>query len=195
MNTVTSLLVTSAASSMPSNMRSFTTSPPTLQSLGTAVPMPTGTVTCIDGSVVMMAKDCLNGVSGATVNTLDITIINEPMAADLAAATGANSLAGCLLSNAKADVSSIVGNPQLAIAAGLTSASGNILPTVATGDILPTATAILSNAPNSILSSIAKHIPNAGESMLNQLMNGAPTNLPASPQPPALGIAKGRRRG
>jgi hypothetical protein len=143
----------------------------------------------------MMAKDCLNGVSGATVNTLDITIINEPMAADLAAATGANSLAGCLLSNAKADVSSIVGNPQLAIAAGLTSASGNILPTVATGDILPTATAILSNAPNSILSSIAKHIPNAGESMLNQLMNGAPTNLPASPQPPALGIAKGRRRG
>jgi hypothetical protein len=157
--------------------------------------MPTGTVTCIDGSVVMMAKDCLNGMSGATVNTLDITIINEPMAADLAAATGINGLAEGLLGNAKADASSIVGNPQLAVAAGLTSASENILPTVAIGDTLPSATAIPGNAPNSILSSIAKHVPNAGESMLNQLMNGVPTNLPVSPQPPALGIARGRRRG
>jgi hypothetical protein len=82
-------------------------------------------------------------------------------------------------------------------AVSFTSAMGNIFPTATSTNILPTATAIASNQPESF-----KHVPNAAESMLNQLMNGVPAGTPVSSalggqlpqQTPALGIARRKRR-
>ncbi|KAE9366763.1 hypothetical protein N431DRAFT_487265 [Stipitochalara longipes BDJ] len=236
-HTVASLPATSAASLLESS----TTGLATLQSLGFIVPITTGTVTCIDGSVVMVANDCLNGVCAPT-NNVGITI---------------NTLAGRLLSTAQADDSSLLRTAQ-PVAAGLgnlalfstpnvanqlspqTSALPAIpnpnptalseisklmlagvptnLPVVNTqpnaavlGDAaritLPIVTAgaitpALNNLPSSMLSATTKRASNAAENMFNQLMNGLPTNSPVLSSPtiqmppaPALGIARGRRRG
>jgi hypothetical protein len=150
--------------------------------------MATGTITCIDGSVVMEANDCLNGVPGTSSNVVGITIINEPMAADMA-----NHLAVDAASSTTATTPSPAASTRLMAAVSFTV----VLPTVTTTSIIPTATAIISNQPDSF-----KHAPNAAESMLNQLMNGVPAGIPVSSAPggqlpqqtPALGLARGRRR-
>jgi hypothetical protein len=154
--------------------------------------MATGTVTCIDGSVVMAANDCLNGVPGTLSNVVGITIINEPMAADLA-----NRLDVAPASSTTAVTPLLEASTQLMAAVSFTSTVGNVLPTVTTTNILPTATAAASNEPNSF-----NHAPNAAESMFNQLMNGVPAGIPLSSasggqlaqQTPALGIARRQRR-
>lgn len=192
MNTIPSFLPSSASSSIPANTGNFTTSTPTLQSLGTPVPMATGTITCIDGSVVMATNECLNGVSATPSNVVGITIINEPMAADMA-----NRLAVDSASSTAAATPSFGASTQPMAAVSFTSAVGNFLPTVTTSNILPTATATESNEPDSFNRS-----PNAAENMLNQLMNGVPAGNPVSSalagqlpqQTPALGIVRGRRR-
>jgi hypothetical protein len=191
-NTVASILASSTESSIPVSTRSLTTSAPTLQSLGTAVSMPTGTVTCIDGSIVMGANDCLNDVPGTASNAVGITIINEPMAADLA-----NRLVGDPAMSSTSATSLLEASSQLTAIAGFTSVAGTTLPTVTATNIIPTATVAISSEPNSF-----KHAPNAAESMLNQLMNGAPAGTPVSSasasqlpqQTPALGIARRQRR-
>jgi hypothetical protein len=195
MNTVATLLATPPPSSTFSNMGSITTNPPTLMSLGSMVSMPTGTVTCIDGSIVMMANECLNGLRTAA-NTVDITIINMPMAADAAAAASINDLAGGVFSTAKAVSSPLLGNAQ-PVAAGLGNIAAITLPT-ANPNLLPTTTAAQGNIPNNT----PKHASNAAENVFNQLMSGATTNSPVlmapasqlPPLPPALGTARGRRR-
>ncbi len=188
MNTIPSFLLSSASPSTPENTRSFTTSAPILQSLGAAVSIASGTVTCIDGSVVMAANDCLNGVLATTLDSVGITIINEPMAADLA-----NRLTVDTASSTTAATVSLEASTQLMAAVSFTSAVRNVLPTVTTTNILPTATAAISNEPSSF-----QHAPNAAESMLNQLMNGVPAGTPVLSAPgvqlpqqtPALGIAR-----
>jgi hypothetical protein len=174
-------------------MGSITTNPPTLMSLGSMVSMPTGTVTCIDGSIVMMANECLNGLR-TTSNTVDITIINMPMAADAAAAASINDLAGRVFSTAKA-----VSSPLLSNAQPPAACLGNIAP-IATSNVATqlfppindqTALPVFPNGNPTVLSAVSKLI-----------MNGVPTNsavlmAPAGqlpPLPPALGIARGRRR-
>ena len=191
-STITSLLASSTSSLITANTTSLITSAATLQSLGTAVPMATGIITCIDGSVVMEANECLNGVPGTSSNVVGITIINEPMAADMA-----NHLAVDAASSTTATPPSPAASTQLMAAVSFTSAMGNIFPTATSTNILPTATAIASNQPESF-----KHAPNAAESMLNQLMNGVPAGTPVSSarggqlpqQTPALGIARRQRR-
>lgn len=167
LNPVASLLVTSSAT--PSSLS-------TLHPLGFPVSMDTGTITCVDGSVVMTAKDCLNGVFGATrtdtVNTLGITIINKAMAAFSATPTSISGLAGGLLRTPNADVSSVLGNAQHTAGAGLTNAAGNIL---------PTATAALNNVPGNLLSGDAKDVTEAATNVVSQLstiVNGQSTVLP-----------------
>jgi hypothetical protein len=154
--------------------------------------MATGTITCIDGSIVMEANECLNGVPRTSSNVVGITIINEPIAADMA-----NHLAVDAASSTTATTPSPAASTQLMAAVSFTSAMGNVLPTVTLTNILPTATAIISNQPDSF-----KHAPNAAESMLNQLMNGVPAGIPVSSAPgsqlpqqaPALGIPRRQRR-
>jgi hypothetical protein len=188
LNTISSLVASSKSSLITANTGSLITSAATLQSLGTAVAMATGTITCIDGSVVMEANDCLNGVPGTSSNVVGITIINEPMAADMA-----NHLAVDAASSTTATTPSPAASTRLMAAVSFTV----VLPTVTTTSIIPTATAIISNQPDSF-----KHAPNAAESMLNQLMNGVPAGIPVSSAPggqlpqqtPALGLARGRRR-
>ena len=239
MSTVASLLATSTAFSGGSK-----TSLATLHSLGSAVPMPTGTVTCVDGSIVMIANDCLNGV-GTTVNNVGITIINT--------------LAGRLLSTANRDGPAPLGNIQAASAglgdaapktavnvanqllsqntALLTISNANptalsdisklviaVVPTNlpvqsaqsfaaslgnAAGITLPVITAVANiqlTTPSLIASATTKRASNAAENIFNQLINGSPTaslvlnaptpaiQVPSAPAP-ALGIARGRRRG
>ena len=166
LNPVASLLVTSPTT--PSSLS-------TLHPLGSAVSMDTGTIMCVDGSVVMMAKDCLDGVFGATgtgtVNVLDITIINKAMTALSATPTSISGLAGGLLRTANADIS-VLGNAQPTAGAGLTNAAGNIL---------PTATAALNNVPGNLLSSDAKDVTKATTNVVSQLstiVNGQSTVLP-----------------
>jgi hypothetical protein len=140
----------------------------------------------------MEANECLNGVPGTSSNVVGITIINEPMAADMA-----NHLAVDAATSTTAATPSPEASTQLMVAVSFTSAMGNVLPTVTSTNILLTATAIATNEPDSF-----KNVPNAAESMLNQLMNGVPAGTPASSAPdgqlpqqtPALGIARGRRR-
>jgi hypothetical protein len=195
MNTVASLLTTPPPSSILSNMGSITTNPPILMSLGSMVSMPTGTVTCIDGSTVMMANECLNGLR-TTANTVDITIVNMPMAADAAAAASINDLAGRVFSTAKAVSSPLLSNAQPP-AIGLGNVVATTLPT-ANPNPLPTTATAQGNIP----SNIPKHTSNAAENVFNQLMSGATTDSPVlmapagqlAPLPPALGIARGRRR-
>ncbi|KAH8755257.1 hypothetical protein BGZ57DRAFT_37939 [Hyaloscypha finlandica] len=187
MNTVASLLATPPPSSTLSNMGSITTKPPTLMSLGSMVSMPTGTVTCIDGSIVMMANECLNGLR-TTSNTVDITIINMPMAADAAAAASINDLAGRVFSTAKA-----VSSPLLSNAQPPAACLGNIAP-IATSNVATqlfppindqtTALPVFQNGNPTVLSAVSK-----------LMMNGVPTNSPVlnfhvGQLPSALGSAQ-----
>jgi hypothetical protein len=187
MNTVASLLTTPPPSSTLSNMGSITTNPPILMSLGSMVSMPTGTVTCIDGSIVMMANECLNGLR-TTANTVDITIVNMPMAADAAAAASITDLAGRVYSTAKAVSSPLLSNAQP--------------PAACLGNIAPTATSNVAtqlSPPINDQTTALPVFPNGNPTVLsaisNLMMNGVPTNspvlnVPVGQLPSALGHAQ-----
>ena len=206
MNTVPSLITTS-----PVTLGGPPTALGTLQSLNSMIPISTGTITCIDGSVVMVANECLNGV-GATANV---------------GITNINTLAGRLLSTTIPGTSSLLANAQAA--AGLAETTHNLpnqLPSktipAAIPNVNPTAlsdisklmiagvptnvplatpqaiTASLGNpavATLSIVTATIKPASNAAENLFNQLINGSPTSILLStptiqlPPAPALGIA------
>ncbi|PMD33939.1 hypothetical protein L207DRAFT_639305 [Hyaloscypha variabilis F] len=150
-NTVSSLLTSSTA------LLESTTGLATLHSLGSAVPMPTGTVTCVDGSVVMVANDCLDGV-GTTVNNVGITIINT--------------LAGRLFSTANSDGSALLGNIQAA-SAGL-------------GNAAPKTTANVANqlfSQNTAILKISNAVPTALSDISKLVLAGVSTNLPVQSAP------------
>jgi hypothetical protein len=170
--------------------------------------MSTGTITCIDGSVVMVANECLNGV-GATVNIGITTIINT--------------IAGRLLSTAISDISSLLTNAQAAAVLTVTTPHPlNQLPSKTTiaailnanptamseisklmlagiSTIVPTtnsqANALSLGNPGVTISGTAtRKASNAAENLFNQLINGSPTSLLSIPSihlpsEPALGIA------
>jgi hypothetical protein len=175
LNTVASLLATpSALSSMPSTMASFTANPLTLSTLvplGSVVPVGTGSITCVDGSVVMMSKDCLNGVIGATgtstSNIVQLTIINMAMAAVSNAPSSANRLAGSLLSTANTGVASILSNIQSTASNSINSLAGGLLSTAQVGvvsvfsNVQPTAAAGITNTAGNLLSTVGADISTA----------------------------------
>jgi hypothetical protein len=117
-----------------------------------------------------MANECLNGLR-TTSNTVDITIINMPMAADAAAAASINDLAGRVFSTAKAVSSPLLGNAQ-----PLVAGFGNTAP-IATSNVATqlsppindqtTALPVFPNGNPTVLSAISK-----------LMMNGVPTNSP-----------------
>ena len=165
--------------------------------------MSTGTITCVDGSVVVVANECLNGVGATPIVGL----------------TSINSLAGRLLSTAKADVSSLLGNAQAisnlptqlspkttAVAiidanpTALLEISKLMLAGVSTSTPvinLQTNAAVLEVAAGGTMSIVAtmRKASNAAENLFNQLINGSPTSIVLStpivqlPPMPALGIA------
>jgi hypothetical protein len=118
----------------------------------------------------MMANECLNGLR-TTSNTVNITIINMPMAADAAAAVSINDLAGRVFSTAKA-----VSSPLLSNAQPPAACLGNIAP-IATSNVATqlfppingqtTALPVFPNGNPTVLSAVSK-----------LMMNGVPTNSP-----------------
>jgi hypothetical protein len=117
----------------------------------------------------MMANECLNGLR-TTSNTVDITIVNMPMAADAAAAASINDLAGRVFSTAKA-----VSSPLLSNAQPPAACLGNIAP-IATSNVATqlfppindqTALPVFPNGNPTVLSAVSK-----------LMMNGVPTNSP-----------------
>jgi hypothetical protein len=168
-----------ASSSIPSTMASFTASPPSLPpSIATAPTssVPTGSITCADGSLVIRTQDCLDGVLGATLSSLlAFRTTSVPAIAQVNAAAGnVADLGSNINSNIVADLTSVLNNVQ-----GLT---GGLLSTVvadvtsilegangAVDSITPTILADTNNAPRNVVG----HIETA--------VGSVPTLLPIVP--------------
>lgn len=137
-------------------MGSFTAQFPSLASVLPFAPLTaagSGSVTCLDGSVVQKAQDCLDGIAGATSL---LRAFGAPIGSALGQATN---VAGIVVASAATSL-----NPALAQASGI---ANNLLNTLAAnlnpalgaansrvGNVQPIATSVVGNAAGNLLSSV-----------------------------------------
>lgn len=175
-----------------------------LFSLGTVVPMGQGTITCLDGTVVQMTQQCLDGVAGAsrspglplvtTSDNIEITIINKVMTAISTTPNSINTLAGGVLSTNKADASPIINTIQPTAAIGLVNTVATAEVNTANGKLVPTVAAAINNGGN-ILQGVGKEIRTKDAGTFASHADFPNSGSPMDQLAQALGSLKWRRRG